>query len=35
MSTLTDQLTELFRQTGKAHHEAFAASDGADEEWPL
>ena len=28
-------LTELFRQAGAAHHEAFAASDGEDPEWPL
>lgn len=32
---LTDQLTDLFRQTGKAHHQAFIANDGADDEWPL
>ncbi|MEZ4669787.1 MAG: hypothetical protein R3E39_17925 [Anaerolineae bacterium] len=35
MSSVTDQLTDLFRQTGKAHHAAFAATDGADDEWPL
>ena len=27
-------LTTLFEKTGKAHHEAFFASDGADPEWP-
>jgi hypothetical protein len=35
MSNLTDQLTDLFRQTGKAHHQAFSATDGADDEWSL
>ena len=35
MQNLTDQLTALFEQTGKAHHEAFAAVDGADDDWPL
>ncbi len=29
------QLTELFQQAGKAHHEAFAATEGADPEWPI
>ena len=33
--SLTDQLTALFEQTGKAHHEAFAAVDGADDDWAL
>ncbi len=32
---LERQLTELFQETGKAHHEAFAAMDGADPEWPI
>ena len=35
MTASTEQLTELFRQTGKAHHQAFTATDGADDEWPL
>ncbi|MEO8610334.1 MAG: hypothetical protein ABI690_20735 [Chloroflexota bacterium] len=35
MNSLTDQLTALFEQTGKAHHEAFAAVDGADDDWPI
>ena len=26
--------TELLKQVGPAHHAAFAATDGADEEWP-
>ncbi len=29
------QLTELFQEAGKAHHEAFVATDGADPEWPI
>jgi hypothetical protein len=33
-NNLIDQLTMLFEQTGKAHHEAFAAVDGADPDWP-
>jgi hypothetical protein len=35
MRNLIDQLTALFEETGKAHHEAFAAVDGADAEWPI
>ncbi len=34
-SELERQLTELFQEAGKAHHEAFAASDGADPDWPI
>jgi len=29
------QLTELFNETAKAHHNAFAATDGADPDWPI
>jgi hypothetical protein len=29
------QLTELFTETATAHHEAFAATDGNDPEWPI
>jgi NAD(P)H-hydrate epimerase len=29
------QLVALFHETGSAHHRAFAASDGADPDWPL
>ena len=32
---LTDQLTSLFEQAGKAHHQAFASVDGADADWPI
>ena len=35
MDTRADQLAQLLRDTGKAHHDAFAAVDGADPEWPL
>jgi glutaredoxin len=28
-------LTSLLRQTAAAHHEAFAASDGEDPDWPI
>ncbi|MEL6675457.1 MAG: hypothetical protein AAFR61_24830 [Bacteroidota bacterium] len=28
-------LTQLFMETGHAHHQAFLATDGADPEWPL
>ncbi|NNC76195.1 MAG: hypothetical protein HKN93_11890 [Acidimicrobiia bacterium] len=30
-----DALAELLIATGKAHHEAFLSTDGADPEWPL
>lgn len=26
-------LTQLFKETGQAHHEAFLATNGADENW--
>lgn len=29
------ELAELFRETGKAHHQAFIKTDGADPEWAL
>ncbi len=32
---LERQISELFQDTGKAHHEAFAATDGTDPEWPI
>ena len=32
---LRDHLIELFTKTGHAHHEAFAATDGADPDWPI
>lgn len=30
----TDRLARLFRDTGTAHHAAFAATDGEDPGWP-
>ena len=32
---LRNDLVDLFRETGRAHHTAFAATDGADPEWPI
>ncbi len=34
MDTLHVQLTQLFKQAGAAHHEAFAHVAGADPDWP-
>jgi NAD(P)H-hydrate epimerase len=33
--TPQQQLTALFKRTGKAHHKAFLETDGADPDWPL
>ena len=35
MDTLQEKLVALFRETGKAHHQAFHNTDGVDPEWPL
>jgi len=32
---LRTDLVELFRETGHAHHEAFAATDAADPDWSI
>lgn len=32
---LLEQVAALLREAGRAHHKAFAASDGEDPEWPL
>jgi hypothetical protein len=32
---LAQQLEELFREAGAAHHQAYIETDGADPEWPL
>lgn len=32
---LRKNLVDLFRETGRAHHAAFADTDGADPEWPI
>jgi hypothetical protein len=30
-----EKLEGLFRETGRAHHQAFLATDGVDPEWPI
>ena len=32
---LRTNLVDLFREAGHAHHAAFAATDGADPDWPI
>lgn len=32
---LRNRLVDLFQDTGRAHHAAFAATDGADPDWPI
>lgn len=32
---MLERLAALFKQTGKAHHQAFLDADGEDPEWPL
>ena len=32
---LRNRLVNLFQETGHAHHAAFAATDGADPDWPI
>ena len=32
---LRNNLVDLFLETGRAHHTAFAATDGADPDWPI
>jgi hypothetical protein len=32
---LAGQREELFRETGKAHHQVYIETDGFDPEWPL
>lgn len=34
-SSLRQQLIELFRETGPAHHQAYIERNGEDPEWPL
>ena len=34
-TTLRDRIAALLRKTGRAHHSAFEASDGADTDWPI
>lgn len=35
METKIAALAELFRQTGHAHHQAYLATNGADEDWSI
>ena len=32
---LTEELANLLNDTSEAHHKAFAATDGVDDEWPI
>ena len=32
---IVDEIASLLVETGKAHHQAFIETDGADPEWPL
>lgn len=32
---LTDELANLLNETAEAHHEAFAATEGEDPDWPI
>ena len=32
---LIQQVADLLRETGRAHHQAFIETDGDDPEWPL
>ena len=34
-TNLSQQLQELFREAGEAHHQAYIETDGVDPEWPL
>lgn len=34
-SKMRDGVADLLRQTGRAHHEAFLATDGDDPDWPI
>ena len=31
----TEQLPDLFREAGRAHHKAFISTNGEDPEWPI
>jgi hypothetical protein len=33
--SLTQELADLLNETAEAHHKAFAATDGVDDEWPI
>jgi NAD(P)H-hydrate epimerase len=32
---LTEELANLLNETAEAHHKAFAATNGVDDEWPI
>ena len=32
---LASNISDLLRETGRAHHQAFAATDGEDPDWPI
>jgi len=32
---LIEELANLLNETAEAHHKAFAATDGVDDEWPI
>lgn len=34
-SARQQQLEDLFREAGEAHHQAYKETDGADAEWPI
>jgi len=34
-TNLNQQLQNLFREVGQAHHQAYIETDGADPEWPI
>lgn len=34
-STRQQQVESLFKEAGKAHHEAYRETDGADPDWPI
>lgn len=33
--SLAQELADLLNETAEAHHQAFAATDGVDDEWPI
>jgi NAD(P)H-hydrate epimerase len=35
MEERIEMIARLFEETGQAHHQAYAETDGADPDWPL
>jgi NAD(P)H-hydrate epimerase len=35
LSITTQQIATFFQEAGRAHHQAYIETDGADAEWPL